>query len=84
MCQHAYSHAQVLNDVLSFNRMETGKFSQAKAPFDFHRSIELTAMSHSVAAHSKGIELVTELDRRIDSLGCAFVGDEMRLRQITK
>jgi signal transduction histidine kinase len=32
---------QVLNDVLSFNRMESGNFTQAKAPFDFHRQMAM-------------------------------------------
>ena len=64
--------------------MESGKFSQAKVPFDFHKSIVLTALSHSAAAHSKGIALTTALDPRIDQLGCAVVGDELRLRQVTR
>lgn len=64
--------------------MESGKFSQAKVPFDFHRSIVLTALSHSAAAQSKGIALTTDLDPRIDQLGCAVVGDELRLRQVTR
>ena len=75
---------QVLNDVLSFNRMETGTFTQAKVPFDLHKSIQLTALSHSSPAHMKGIKLEMELDPRIDNLDCLFIGDEMRLRQITR
>ncbi|ORX38326.1 hypothetical protein BD324DRAFT_649702 [Kockovaella imperatae] len=74
---------KVLNDVLSFNRMETGTFTQAKVPFDLHKSIQLTAMSHTAPANVKGISLVMDLDPRIDRLECLFIGDEMRLRQIT-
>ena len=75
---------QVLNDVLSFNRMETGTFTQAKAPFDIHQSVQLTSTSHASLARMKGIKLETELDPNIDKLDSLFVGDEMRLRQITR
>jgi signal transduction histidine kinase len=74
---------KVLNDVLSFNRMEAGKFAQARKPFDFHKSINLVAMSHRPQAHVAGISFEVELDGDIDKLGGMFIGDEMRLRQIT-
>jgi signal transduction histidine kinase len=74
---------KVLNDVLSFNRMEAGKFTQARKPFDFHKSINLVALSHRPQAQSSGIELIIDLDGDIDKVGGVFIGDEMRLRQIT-
>lgn len=74
---------KVLNDVLSFNRMEAGKFTQARKPFDFHQSINLVALSHRPQAMSSGIELNIDLDPDIDKVGGVFIGDEMRLRQIT-
>jgi signal transduction histidine kinase len=74
---------KVLNDVLSFNRMEAGKFAQARKPFDFHKSINLVAMSHRPQANAAGIGFHVELDPDIDKIGGVFVGDEMRLRQIT-
>jgi signal transduction histidine kinase len=73
----------VLNDVLSFNRMEAGKFTQARKPFDFHKSINLVALSHRPQATSSGIQLNIDLDPDIDKVGGVFIGDEMRLRQIT-
>ena len=75
---------QVLNDVLSFNRMETGTFTRAKASFNLHRSIQLSVMSHASPARMKGLTIGTELDPKIDQLECCFIGDEMRLRQITR
>lgn len=74
---------KVLNDVLSFNRMEAGKFTQARKPFEFHKSINLVALSHRPQAMSSGIELNIDLDGDIDKVGGVFIGDEMRLRQIT-
>ncbi|WVQ72758.1 hypothetical protein IAR50_002318 [Cryptococcus sp. DSM 104548] len=73
---------KVLNDVLSFNRMESGKFAQARKPFDFHKSIQLVALSHRTQAQMAGIDLDVELDQDIDKIGGVFVGDEMRLRQV--
>ncbi|WWD17522.1 hypothetical protein CI109_101963 [Kwoniella shandongensis] len=73
---------KVLNDVLSFNRMESGKFAQAKKPFEFHKSIQLVALSHRMQAQMAGIELIVDLDKDIDNIGGVFVGDEMRLRQV--
>ncbi|KAK4683944.1 hypothetical protein P7C73_g6264, partial [Tremellales sp. Uapishka_1] len=73
---------KVLNDVLSFNRMESGKFAQARKPFEFHKSIQLVALSHRMQAQMAGIDLIVDLDRDIDKIGGVFVGDEMRLRQV--
>ena len=70
--------------MLSFNRMESGTFKRAKAPFDLHKSIRLTVLSHSSPAHMKGLILQTNLDPKVDQLGCRFIGDEMRLQQITR
>lgn len=75
---------KVLNDVLSFNRMESGKFTQARKPFEFHKSIQLVALSHRSQASMAGIELIVDLDKDIDKIGGTFVGDEMRLRQVTR
>lgn len=74
---------QVLNDVLSFNRMESGKFAQSRRPFSFHKSIQLVALSHRMQAQMAGIDLEVDLDSAIDKIGGTFVGDEMRLRQVT-
>jgi signal transduction histidine kinase len=70
---------QVLNDVLSFNRMESGNFTQAKAPFDFHRQMAMCASSHHAQAQAKDLAIITDLDE----LGHTLIGDEMRLRQVT-
>lgn len=70
--------------MLSFNRMESGTFTQAKAPFSLHKSMHLITLSHAPPAHMRGITLDSDLDPKIDSLGFCFIGDEMRLRQITR
>ncbi|KLT43642.1 hypothetical protein CC85DRAFT_284354 [Cutaneotrichosporon oleaginosum] len=72
---------KVLNDVLSFNRMESGKLTQARKPFDFHKSVQVVALSHRGQADARHVEFSMVLDPRIDNLGL-LVGDEMRLRQM--
>ena len=68
--------------MLSFNRMESGKFAQARKPFEFHKSIQLVALSHRMQAQMAGIDLIVDLDSAIDRIGGVFIGDEMRLRQV--
>ncbi len=64
--------------------MESGKFAQARKPFEFHKSIQLVALSHRMQAQMAGIDLIVDLDKDIDKLGGVFIGDEMRLRQVAR
>ena len=64
--------------------MTSPQFAQARELFDFHKSIQLVALSHRVQAQMAGIDLIVDLDRDIDKIGGSFVGDEMRLRQIAR
>ncbi|KAJ9114333.1 hypothetical protein QFC22_005785 [Naganishia vaughanmartiniae] len=73
---------KVLNDVLSFNRMESGRFTQARKPFDFHKSVQIVFLSHRAQALAGNLYLESDLDPEIDRLGGRFMGDEMRLRQV--
>lgn len=71
---------QVLNDVLSFNRMESGRFTQSRKPLDLHKCMQLVALAHTPHANASGLYLKTELDPEIDKLGGIFISDELRLR----
>jgi signal transduction histidine kinase len=62
--------------------MESGKFAQARRAFEFHKSIQLVALSHRSQAQMAGIALEVDLDSAIDKIGGVFLGDEMRLRQV--
>lgn len=84
MCEWHKLTRKVLNDVLSFNRMESGKFAQARRAFEFHKSIQLVALSHRSQAQMAGIALEVDLDSAIDKIGGVFLGDEMRLRQVVR
>ncbi|KAL1406702.1 hypothetical protein Q8F55_008408 [Vanrija albida] len=71
----------VLDDVLSFNRMESGMFVLTSRPFDFHKAMQLIALAHRLQAQSAGIDLLFNWDPRISALPL-LLGDEMRLRQV--
>lgn len=77
---------KVLNDVLSFNRFESGRLSLCTQPFDLGRVIDLTACAHMPAAIAKGLSLKVNIDeavRRVNGQG-VVLGDEMRLRQLLR
>lgn len=63
--------------------MEQGTLVQANEPFDFHESMHLVGLSYRSQAELSGVRFDLELDPRIDMVAHAFIGDEMRLRQIT-
>lgn len=62
--------------------MQSGHLTQARKPFDFHKSIRVVAFAHRGQADATHVDFSIELDPRIDKLGL-LVGDEMRLRQLT-
>lgn len=72
---------KVLNDVLSFNRLEDGRLAFSHAPFSLHGAVREAARLHRAAADAAGLAFALELDERIDALG-ALVGDELRVRQL--
>ncbi|KAG8917268.1 hypothetical protein FRC01_002572, partial [Tulasnella sp. 417] len=59
---------QVLNDILDFNRMESGKFKCVSHPYPFHRTLGVTLQGLALGAREKGINLQTEFDHGIDFL----------------
>lgn len=63
--------------------MEQGTLVQAKEPFDFHKSMHIVGLSYRSQSELSGVRFELELDPMIDMVAPAFIGDEMRLRQIT-
>ncbi|KAG8909695.1 hypothetical protein FRC00_009629 [Tulasnella sp. 408] len=60
--------AQVLNDVLDFHRMESGKFRCVRRPYAFHRTLGAALQGLALGAQAKGIKLRREFDHDIDVL----------------
>ena len=60
--------SQVLNDVLDFSRMERGGFSSVSRPFSLHNLVRSIFVPLRLDAASRGLELETSLDTRVDEL----------------
>lgn len=77
--QSARSLLAVIEDVLDFSRLETGKLQLKPAPFDLHEVVQDVAAVCQARAAEKRI--------RVDafypfSAPSRFVGDELRIRQV--
>lgn len=60
--------SKVLNDVLDFNRMDSGRFESASRPYAFHQVMRSLFIPLRLATDARGLELVTELDPFIDQV----------------
>jgi signal transduction histidine kinase/DNA-binding response OmpR family regulator/HPt (histidine-containing phosphotransfer) domain-containing protein len=87
--QHQYAHVcslasqsliNIVNDILSFSRIESGKETQADfASFDLRSRLEEVIEIVAVAAHDKGLELVILFDEGVPDKA---LGDAPKLRQV--
>ena len=69
----------IIDDVLSFSKLETGVVEIEQMPFGLGRLVNSAVRVSLGAAQAKGLELTFELDADLPS----FVrGDEKRLRQV--
>lgn len=71
-------HAMV-DDILDFSKMEAGKLKIEKIPADLRRIIGETSEIFGEKAHSKGLELILDIESDIPSI---LEGDPLRIRQI--
>ncbi|KAG9023619.1 hypothetical protein FRB95_012714 [Tulasnella sp. JGI-2019a] len=58
--------SKVLNDVLDFNRMDSGRFESVAKPYAFHKVLRGMLVPLKLAAAARGLELIIELDQQID------------------
>jgi len=69
----------VINDILDYSKIEAGKLDFETIDFDLRTTLENVTDVLAVAAHAKGLELVSLIDYNVPSL---VMGDPGRLRQI--
>jgi signal transduction histidine kinase/CheY-like chemotaxis protein len=69
----------IINDLLDMGKIESGKFTLEELNFNLDEVLESLQKSMQIKAREKGIEFVTEKDRR---LGNYLIGDPTRLHQI--
>ncbi|KLO12174.1 hypothetical protein SCHPADRAFT_829937 [Schizopora paradoxa] len=60
--------SKVLNDVLDFDRLDSGRFSTVKMPYNLHQSINSMLVPLRLAAEARGQSLQIDLDKNIDSI----------------
>ncbi|EIN11065.1 hypothetical protein PUNSTDRAFT_125617 [Punctularia strigosozonata HHB-11173 SS5] len=58
--------SKVLNDVLDFNRMDSGRFESVHKPYRFHETVNSLLVPLRLATDARGLRLVTSLDPAVD------------------
>jgi two-component system, sensor histidine kinase and response regulator len=79
LSQSAELLLMIVNDVLDFAKMESGKFQLDSTEFALRETLELTVQTLAPRAHSKGLELAFHIDPHTPD---RLVGDPVRLRQV--
>ncbi|WHX48432.1 response regulator [Paenibacillus woosongensis] len=69
----------IINDILDFTKMESGKMELEESPFELRAGIQEVFNLFSVDASRKGLELVYFMD---DGIPQVLYGDMGRLRQV--
>ncbi len=69
----------LINDLLDFSKIESGKLDLDEAEFDLRGAVSDVMKSFALRAHSKDLELIYVIGRSVPRRP---IGDEQRLRQI--
>ncbi len=69
----------LINDILDYNKIESGKVELEKIPFDLRNLLLRIVHSHSFQAHEKSLKISCEID---ESIPGQLIGDPVRLGQI--
>ncbi|RPD73184.1 hypothetical protein L226DRAFT_466050 [Lentinus tigrinus ALCF2SS1-7] len=60
--------SKVLNDVLDFNRMDSGRFESVLKPYKFHQVMRSLFVPLRLATDARRLEFITDLDPSIDDV----------------
>lgn len=71
--------SKVLNDVLDFNRMDSGRFESVLKPYAFHKVMRSLMIPLRLATDSRGLQFITDLDKSIDDAARTALYDSMEL-----
>jgi two-component system sensor histidine kinase/response regulator len=69
----------IINDILDFSRIEAGKLSMERIPFELDKVLDTVANLTAEKASTKGLELIFEIDSRVPG---SLLGDPLRLGQV--
>ena len=70
---------ELVDDILDFSRLESGKLELDNSPFTLRETIDDCLRLHSFQARRKGLELVREIEPDVPP---RLLGDAARLRQV--
>lgn len=69
----------LINDILDYNKIDSGKVELEQAPFDLRNVIHRIVHSHSFHANEKGLKVMCVMDEAIPE---TLIGDSLRIGQI--
>jgi signal transduction histidine kinase/DNA-binding response OmpR family regulator len=75
----AASLLTIINDILDFSKIEAGKLDIERIDLDLRQTVADVAHLLAFQAHSKGLELITNIDPQLPDW---VTGDPSRLRQV--
>ncbi|NML19880.1 response regulator [Pseudoflavitalea sp. G-6-1-2] len=75
----AYGLLEIINDILEFSRIESGKLQIDHTPFPLDVLVQESVDILTVKAHEKKLEVICHIDPDLPS---QFMGDPTRIRQI--
>lgn len=70
---------QLINDILDLSKVDAGRMTFEKQPFEIKKSLKSTLYSFDLKIKEKNLELVKEYDSNIPTM---LLGDSLRLNQI--
>ncbi|WP_378955230.1 ATP-binding protein [Pelosinus sp. sgz500959] len=70
---------RVLNDILDYSKIESGKIDLEKRPFELRNTMHEVMTLFDVGAKQKGLRMTLEIDQKIPN---HIIGDSVRLRQV--
>ncbi len=75
----ADSLLELVNEILDFSKLESGKFEINNVPFNLRETIDNSARSLAPQAGEKGLEVLCEVDSVIPP---QLIGDPLRIQQV--
>lgn len=79
VCRSGEFLLSIINDILEFSKIESGKLQIEMRRFNLRESLESVAESMSAAVFAKGLEFLVDIDPKIQGV---FEGDDTRIKQI--
>lgn len=71
--------SKVLNDMLDFNRMDSGRFESVARPYTFHKVMRSLFVPLQLATNARRLRFVTDLDKGIDEIARRALYESMGL-----